>query len=405
MSDVGSVFNATQVRYGASWLRTDAPDSDVIISSRVRYARNLGGLPFPKKSSRQQKQYVLDVVRARLERAALYGAGAPSGSRSGRLHWIDVHQTTQADRLLMVERHLISKEHARGDEPRGVAVWLPDEAMCVMVNEEDQIRLQVIRPGLQLASAFAQADALDDLLNGVEPDASAEAARASGASAASGQPAGVAPSITDGGLNYAFSQRFGYLTACPTNIGTGMRVSVMMHLPALRLTGEIEKVRRATKDMNMAVRGYYGENSEAAGDFFQISNQTTLGKPERVILHEFEREVLPFVVDYERKARAFMVSKRSRQTEDAVFRALGTLRYARRLSPEETLPMLSQVRLGILAGLITDVKVSTVNQLVLLTQPLHLQRLLGKEMDQDTRREARADLVREWMVPEQAPTK
>lgn len=392
MSDVGSVFSAAQVRHGASWLRTDAGDSDVIISSRVRLARNLAGLPFPKKSTRQQKQYVLDVVRARLERAAAYAAG--TGARSGKLHWIDVHQTTQADRLLMVERHLISKEHSRGDEPRGVALWLPDEAMCVMVNEEDQIRLQVIRPGLQLASAFAQADALDDLLNGVEPFAGADTAM-SGAAVASSTP-----SISDGGLNYAFSPRFGYLTACPTNIGTGMRVSVMMHLPALRLTGEIEKVRRATKDMNMAVRGYYGEGSDASGDFFQISNQTTLGKPERVILHEFEREVLPFVVDYERKARAFMVSKRSRQTEDAVFRALGTLRYARRLSPEETLPMLSQVRLGILAGLITDVKVSTVNQLVLLTQPLHLQRLLGKEMDQDTRREARADLVREWMVPE-----
>jgi len=390
MSDVGSVFTASQVRSGASWLRTDAGDSDVIISSRVRLARNLAGLPFPRKSNRQQKQHVLDIIHARLEQIRNECAGVVKGT----FRWIDVHQTTQADRLLMVERHLISKEHARGDEPRAVALWLPDESTCIMVNEEDQIRLQVIRPGLQLDSAFTQADALDNLLNGVEPFADASIAGRRPAQA------GSVSSFTDNGLNYAFSTRFGYLTACPTNIGTGMRVSVMMHLPALRLTGEIEKVRRATKDMNMAVRGYYGEGSDASGDFFQISNQTTLGKPERVILHEFEREVLPFVVEYERKARAFMVSKRTRQTEDAVFRALGTLRYARRLSPEETLPMLSQVRLGILAGLIPDVRVSTVNQLVLLTQTLHLQRLLGREMDQDTRREARADLVREWLKPE-----
>ncbi len=381
MSDIGSIFTSRQIASGASWLSTDASDSDVVVSSRVRLARNLVGFPFPKKASRIQKQRVLDLIRTRTNRLARTGPG----DESAPLAWIDVHESTQADRMLMVERHLISKEHAQGDSPRAVAISLPDERVSIMVNEEDQIRLQVMCPGLQLGSAFAQADLLDSLLGGLRP---------------SDDPSRPpVPDDTDDFLPFAFSHRFGYLTACPTNVGTGMRVSVMLHLPALRLTGEIEKVRRATKDMNMAVRGYYGEGSEAAGDFFQISNQTTLGKPERVLLHEFEREILPHVVEYERKARAFMAAKRRKQTEDAVFRALGTLRYARRITPEEALPLLSQVRLGILAGLITDVKVSTVNQLVLLTQPQHLQRLIGKELDQDKRREARADLLRDWLKP------
>jgi len=386
MSDVGSLFSAEQVRSGASWLRTDADASDVVVSSRIRLARNLTGFPFPKRASRAQRQAVMDTVRLRLDRIARIGCG---DEPFRRLFWIDVHQATQADRMLMVERHAISKEHARGDEPRAVALSLPDEQVSLMVNEEDQLRLQVLRPGLQLAAAFRQADLLDSHLNGVVPRTD--------------DPANPSLDPSEDWLNYAFSPRFGFLTACPTNVGTGMRVSVMLHLPALRLTGEIEKVRRATKDMSMAVRGYYGEGSDAAGDFYQISNQTTLGKPERVILHEFEREIIPFVIDYERKARAFLIAKRRRATEDTVFRALGALRYARRLTTEEALPMLSHVRLGVLAGIVPDVAVSTINQLVLLTQPQHLQRLLGQEMDQETRREARSDLVREWLKPDAGP--
>ncbi|MGE3108742.1 MAG: ATP--guanido phosphotransferase [Phycisphaerales bacterium] len=388
MSEAGSVFSSEQVASGASWLSAAAGESDVVVSSRIRLARNLVGFPFPKKGSRVQRQQVMDLIRARVQRLAR--TSAPDDR--ARLAWIDVHQSVQADRMLMVERHVISKEHAQGDLPRAVAISLPDERVSIMVNEEDQIRLQVMCAGLQLGVAFEQADRLDSLLGGLRP------APEQGASAERSGPRWI-PDETDDWLRYAYSPRFGYLTACPTNVGTGMRVSVMLHLPALRLTGEIDKVRRATKDMNLAVRGYYGEGSEAAGDLFQISNQTTLGKPERVLLHEFEREVLPHIVEYERKARTFMVTKRRKQTEDTVFRALGTLRYARRLTPEEALPLLSQVRLGILTGLIDDVKVNTVNQLVLLTQPQHLQRLVGKEMDQDKRREARADLVRDWVKP------
>jgi protein arginine kinase len=309
--------------------------------------------------------------------------------------WVDVHHAPSLDRTLMVERHLISKEHARGltpgckgdktetiepDSPnaealqrisaRGVAISLPDESVSVMINEEDHLRLQVLLSGLELTAAFDRINRVDDLIEGPCPRSRQV-------------------------LGYAFSERFGYLTACPTNVGTGIRVSVMLHLPALKMTGEMDKVRRATRDMSLAVRGYYGEGSEAAGEFYQISNQTTLGKSERVILDEFEQQIIPQVIAYERAARKMLLEKRRRLLEDRVFRALGTLRSARLLTPEEAVSLLSEVRLGAVTGLIREVTEQDVNQLILLTQPAHLQRVLGREMDQGERREARADLVRQ----------
>jgi protein arginine kinase len=360
-------LNADVIRGGVSWLTSAGKDSDVVISSRIRLARNLAGFPFLTRATRAHRQAIVDRVRARI------GSLRTDADARGLL-WVDVHQTPQADRTLMVERHLISKEHAKGDEPRGVAISLPDEQVSLMVNEEDQLRLQALRPGLQIAEAFAEINAIDDQL-GCAPEEASEG--------------------NAGPLRYAFSPRFGFLTACPTNVGTGMRVSVMLHLPALRLTGEMEKVRRATKDMNLAVRGYYGEGSEATGELYQISNQTTLGKTEQVIMQELEHEILPQVIGYERKARMLMMEKRRRLLEDTVYRALGVLRHARLLTPEESLTLLSNVRLGLLTGLVNDISVETVNQLILLTQPAHLQRALGVELDQAGRREARADLVRE----------
>jgi protein arginine kinase len=363
-----SPLSSTLVGLGASWLRGQGADADVVVSSRVRLARNLAGFPFLSKASREQREQILELVRKR----------AMSAGLGEQVLWIDVHSAPQLDRLLMVERHLISREHAKGDEPRGVAISLPDERLSIMVNEEDQLRIQVLRSGLELSGAFEQIDDVDDLLAGDGSGPGAGGARGAG-----------------GGLTYAFSPRFGYLTACPTNVGTGMRVSVMLHLSALKLTGELEKVRRATKDMALAVRGYYGEGSDAAGDFYQISNQTTLGKAERTILGEFERQIIPQIIEYERRARQLLAQKRRRLLEDTVFRALGTLRYARLLTPEDALSMLSLIRLGVLTGLVNDVTEQTVNQLILLTQPAHLQRVLVREMDQNQRREARADFVRQ----------
>jgi protein arginine kinase len=347
------------------WLRGEGESSDVVMSSRVRLARNLAGMPFANKATRGQRQEVLDRCRVHIETCGI----------QPHIHWTDLHHAEPTIRSLLVERHLISQQHARGkqssgsggpDEPRGVAFTLPDERLSIMVNEEDHLRLQMIRCGLDLAKTLEEAVALDDRL--------------------------------EAGLDYAFSPRFGYLTACPTNVGTGVRMSVMLHLPALRLTGNIDKAKRAATDMSLAVRGFYGEGSEAAGDLYQISNQTTLGKPEETLLKELAEQIIPQVVAYERKARHDLLHKRRAELEDQVFRALGVLSNARLMTTEESMQLLSMVRLGCVAGLLPDLDAKVVNQLLLLTQPVHLQRAVGQELDQDQRRSARATLVRARLV-------
>src|SRR5205814_4924082 len=218
--------------------------------------------------------------------------------------YVDLEQAPEMDRQLLVERHLISKPHATAEGARGVAIG-DSESVSIMVNEEDHLRLQVLRSGLQLEEAWEQINKIDDAL--------------------------------EAKLDWAFHNRFGYLTACPTNVGTGIRVSVMLHLPALKLTGEIEKVFRAAKDMRLAVRGLYGEGTEATGDFYQISNQTTLGKTEEDIISDFKHLVIPKIIEYEHHARKTLLTDRTVQLDDKVWRALGTLRTARLFATEEVL--------------------------------------------------------------------
>jgi protein arginine kinase len=231
-----------------------------------------------------------------------------------------------------------------------------------MVNEEDHLRIQVLRSGLQLHEAWEQINRVDDTL--------------------------------ESKLDFAFSPRFGYLSACPTNVGTGIRVSVMLHLPALKLTGEIEKVFRAAKDLKLAVRGLYGEGTEATGDFYQISNQSTLGRTEEEIIEEFGRIVIPKIIDYEHHARKTLVSDKVVALDDKVSRALGLLRTARLMATDETLLLLSHLRMGVHMGRVKDVELATINELFLLTQPAHLQKIQGKKLEGDVRRAARADYIR-----------
>ncbi len=343
------------------WLCATGPDADVVLSSRVRLARNLTGFSFVPRADAHQKQRVLDLCRSRILAAEL----APS------IAWIDLREIDQQERKLLVERQLISRQHARGKlsngsggltEPRAVAIAMPEQRLSIMVNEEDHLRIQVIRSGLNLAAAMGEADRVDDLL--------------------------------EEGLDFAYSPRFGYLTACPTNVGTGIRMSAMLHLPGLRLTGEIERVQRAACDMCLAVRGLYGEGSEAAGDLYQISNQTTLGKTERVIMHQLAQRILPEIVRYERAARHTLVTKRRLEVEDTVHRAMGMLRSSRQLSVAEVMQFLSHARLGVLLGLIEDVPEQAINRLWLLAQPGHLQQVCNKVMSQDERKAARASFVR-----------
>jgi protein arginine kinase len=350
------------------WLRGEGEASDVVMSSRVRLARNVSGCAFAGKAQRRDRLRTLEICRDRIMEAGL----------AERVMWIDVHDLPAIERSMLVERHLISKQHSKGrpmaaapaglagagggEEPRGVAISVPFERLAIMVNEEDHLRIQVIRSGLALSNAWQEADQVDDKI--------------------------------EAGLDYAYSSKFGYLTACPTNVGTGLRMSVMLHLPALRLTGELEQAKRAATDMNLAVRGFYGEGSEAIGDLYQLSNQVTLGQSELQILTKLESDILPRIIEYERVKRRELLAKRRIGLEDHVLRAWGTLTHARLLTTEEAMQCLSMVRLGVLLGLIKGHDVSHINQLMLLVQTAHLQRACGKEMDQEARRTARATLAR-----------
>ena len=344
-------------QHAGEWLRGTGPSGEVVISSRIRLARNLAGFPFVNKANRRQRHDVLE----RCKREVVSTRLAPN------VLWVAMEQSPKLDRQLLVERHLVSRQHANhGDEvPRAVAIE-PDETFAIMVNEEDHLRIQVLRSGLQLTDAFAHIDHIDDVL--------------------------------EEKLDFAFSRRFGYLTACPTNVGTGIRVSVMLHLPALKLTGEIEKVRRAARDMHLAVRGLFGEGSEALGDLYQVSNQTTLGKGEQEILADFETTVVPQIIAYEQQARQALVRQRPHQLDDKVHRAWAILTHARVLTTQEVLQLLSHLRLGVNLGRIEKVDIRTINELFLLVQPAHLQKLTGGEMDPAERRVARANLVRQRLT-------
>lgn len=341
------------------WLRGTGPRSDFVISSRVRLARNLAGYPFVNRSDPAQRQEVLDRCKTEVV----------SGRLGPDMVWIDLAGSSKLDRQLLVERQLSSRQHVKpaADTPRAVAV-AADESFAIMVNEEDHLRVHALRCGLQAEEAFEQVNRIDDLI--------------------------------EERLDYAFSSKLGYLTACPTNVGTGIRVSVMLHLPALKLTGEIEKVRRAARDMHLAVRGLFGEGSEALGDLYQVSNQTTLGRNEQEILSYFQTSVVPQIIRYEQVARDALLRQRPSQLDDKIWRAWALLTNARVMGTEEVLSLLSHLRLGVNLGRITKVDTPTINELLLLTQPAHLQKLIGREMDASVRREARANLIRQRLTGE-----
>jgi protein arginine kinase len=349
----------TLSKSSGEWLRGTGPESDIVISSRIRLARNVAAFPFSNRASAYQKAEIEGLLRDRVARLEL----------DPRLEYINVPSLSPLDRQFLVERQLISRELAAAEGPRGVAV-ASSERVSLMINEEDHVRLQVMRSGFALDEAWQDIDKVDDTL--------------------------------ESRVSYAFSEEFGYLTACPTNVGTGMRASVMLHLPALVWNKHIEKVFRALQKINLAVRGLYGEGSRASGDFYQISNQVTLGKGETQILNEI-REVIPQIITYERQARNAMVRENKQQIQDRVGRAYGTLTSATMMTSEETMDLLSIVRLGVNLGLLDELSISTVNEVFLNTQPAHLQKLTGSLLDGEERNAARARYLR-TRLRESGPT-
>lgn len=283
-----------------------------------------------------------------------------SGEVPTSTFYINVEELEGIDRQFLVERQLISREHAESEGARAVLVD-PDERFSVMINEEDHLRFQVMQSGLSLESAWELANRLDDLI--------------------------------EDKLTYAFSDKLGYLTACPTNVGTGLRVSVMLHLPALVITRQIEKVFRSLQKINLAVRGLYGEGSQAMGDFYQVSNQITLGQTEEELTKKVA-DVVPVLIDYERQAREFLVRESHETLHDRVSRAYGILRTAQTISSEETMHLLSSVRMGVNLGLIGELPIPTINKLFIHTQPAHLQKIAGSELESTERNIERASYLR-----------
>ena len=343
-------------KMSGEWLRGAGPESDIVISSRIRLARNLADFPFISRASETD----LAQIEGSLRDCVL---GIEEASQ---LLYVDVGELESVDRQFLVERQLISREHAESEGSRAVAIHQLEQ-FSLMINEEDHLRIQVMQSGLDLESAWRRVDRIDDL---------------------------VEEKVT-----YAYDDQLGYLTACPTNVGTGMRVSVMLHLPALVLTRQIDKVFRSLRKISLAVRGLYGEGSQAMGDFYQISNQITLGQPEEKIIKEVG-DVVPKIIEYERKARDFLVSESQENLHDRVSRAYGILRTAQTISSEETMHLLSSVRMGVNLGLIQDLEIPTVNELFIHTQPAHLQKLSGAELDTTDRNIERARYLRRHLNKE-----
>lgn len=341
-------------------MRGTGPESDIVISSRIRLARNLADFPFVRRASPEDRQAIERTVRARMEKIESWE----------NVRYVNVAALSEVDRQLLVERQLISRELADAEGARAVAVD-PEEQFSVMINEEDHLRLQVMHSGLNLTQAWEQMDQLDDLLEST--------------------------------ISYAFHPKYGYLTACPTNVGTGLRVSVMLHLPALVITRQIEKVFRSLQKISVTVRGLYGEGSQFMGDFYQVSNQITLGRSELDLVEQVS-EVVPVLIDYERRARQFLVEQSQQDLHDDVSRALGILRTAKKISSEETMYYLSKVRMGVNLGLIQDLPVTTINKLFMQTQPAHLQKLRGRLLGTVDRNIERASYLQRHLGGESTET-
>ncbi|MCK5533988.1 protein arginine kinase [bacterium] len=332
------------------WWKEKGPFYDVVISSRIRLARNLPLFPFPNRISNLQRKEILEKSEKAIK-------GNPYMKDAQILYLLELDKI---DLQLLVERHLISYEHSQGQGHRAVAID-KKEVVSIMINEEDHLRLQVIYSGLQLSGAWGLATKIDDNLNKK--------------------------------INYAFSPRWGYLTACPTNVGTGMRASCLMHLPALVFTQKINVVLRNLSKIGFIVRGLYGEGTEVMGDLFQISNAVTLGQEEESIIDNIER-VVKTIIEYERQNRIKLIEKDRIGIEDMIYRAYGMMKYMRSITFNETMNLLSKVRLGLYLNLDLDCDITEINELMILAQSAHIQELKGKQLSLVQRDGLRAELIR-----------
>ena len=346
---------------GLTWLDASGDHPDIVLSTRVRLARNVQGHAFGPRARVNDREAVLGRMRTTAAEIDLL-----SPASFVRLPDLDSRM-----RRILLERRLISRDllGEGGDGPaRGTAVVVsPAEPLSVMVNEEDHLRLQSLMSGLRLQEAWSMVDRLDEEL---------------------GQQ-----------LPYAYHHEFGYLTSCPTNVGTGLRASVLVHLPGLVLTKEIRKVLHGLSQVGLTFRGLYGEGSEVVGNFFQISNQTTLGKTEEDLVDHLDR-IVRQVIQYETHARQVLLRDAHQVTEDKIWRAFGLLRHARSISFEELMNLLSGVRLGASLKLLPPLRVYSLNKLMIFTQPAHLEQAAGRDLPPPESDAHRAAYVRRILATE-----
>lgn len=347
----------------SDWMRGVGPESDIVISSRVRVARNLKTQPFPIVASGDQAHEALNQLLV-----------VPESGRLNGMNHFDTYpmaELNELERRVLVEKHLISPNLA--NESKGGAVIVSrDESVSIMVNEEDHLRIQCLSPGLQLHEAWKLASTIDDIFEEV--------------------------------VEFAYDERRGYLTSCPTNVGTGIRASVMVHLPGLVLTQQANRILQAVTQVGLAVRGLYGEGSEAQGNLFQISNQVTLGQSENEIIDNLHN-VVKQIIEHERVARMKLLHEAKPRIVDRICRSFGILSYAATIESKESTQRLSDVRLGIDLGLVVhrddhgDETLPTsgrrvMNELMVMTQPGYLQQARSTVMTADERDVVRAEVIR-----------
>src|SRR5712691_11431242 len=333
--------------------RRKGPHDRIVMSSRVRLARNLKEASFPGWAKKPERVRVLEMIRPTIETLP--------EMKDSFSETMDSLSTL--DKQILVERHLISREHAAKSAGSGL-VLNREETLCVMINEEDHLRMQALRPGLQLKQAWTAIDQADSQL--------------------------------EKKLEFAFSPEWGYLTACPTNIGTGIRVSAMLHLPGLVLAEQINPIIQSVNKLGLAVRGLYGEGTEALGNVFQVSNQMTLGETETIIVERLDK-VLSQIIEHEENARETLLEKKPNMVYNHIGRAYGILANAHSISSKETMNLLSLMRLGVDMGLFPGVDRSLTDELFILTQPAHLQKQHSEKLSAEERDLLRADMVREHL--------
>jgi len=339
------------LNHTSEWLKGTGPNSDIVISSRIRLARNLEKAAFSHWANKTQSEQTLDTITGAIAKV----------SHLDKSTIFKMADLDSIDKQFLVERHLMSLEHAQRTNHKAVVID-DEEVIAIMVNEEDHLRIQIIQSGFNLFEAWGIIGKIDDALAKELP--------------------------------IAFLPDWGYLTACPTNTGTGMRGSVMLHLPALVMTRQIDRVLTAISKLSFATRGLYGEGTQAAGNFFQISNQVSLGLSEEEIIENING-IIRQIIGQEIQAREVMLAKNKPVLEDRINRSLGILKTARIISSQETIELLSMVRLGCDLGIIRDINRAIINELFIITQPAHLQKLDNKKLTSAERDIKRAELIRQ----------